>query len=176
MRVCIIVTQNSSTIAHASRLHVHLRTGKNSSQFPCGLQDTTVWRARLASTILPTDDAHMFMKGSTSALFYFIAKGNFVWTVTASTARLQEVGQEVRLGPIGSQRPAEKGSSSSTADEQQPNQQLPEVSALEVCQGRQVSRTLSVMLTSSVETCCNSRHRQTVLLAGCAATIKLRRS
>ena len=63
------------------------------------LQDTVVWRARLSTTALPKEQIQFFAKGDMTGVCYPIADDQYIWTVSASAARMREVGLDVRAGP-----------------------------------------------------------------------------
>ena len=74
---------------------------------------------------LPKDEGHLFVKGSMTAVVYPISDETLVWTVTASTARMQEVGLELNFHPSWSQNSKDKDFNGSAASHnQQAGQQL----------------------------------------------------
>ena len=102
------------------------------------LQNTIIWRARLPIQTLPKDESHVFFGGNMTALYYPISQDTLVWTVTASAARLQEVGLEVKLHSSGSQKTEDKlPVESASSHHQQLSHQLSasEVTVTELKQG-----------------------------------------
>ena len=83
---------------------------------------------------MPKDESHVFFKGNMTALYYPISKDTMVWTVTASTARLQEVGLDLRLHSSASQKAKDKVPVDNAASSGQ--QQDQHLSASEVFAGQ----------------------------------------
>ena len=66
-----------------------------------------MWKARLSTMALPKAEIQFFAKGNMTGVCYPISDDQYIWTVSASTACLQDAGIQVRQGKFRAQPSSE---------------------------------------------------------------------